>query len=303
MRFADNYCTIAMAGRTNDVFIEADLPAPAFRNAILRQLGRELREPLCVRLPPRSVLRRTVRVPVAALPRLRSAIGLQIERLCPFKAEAVAYSCIAERPESGDPDAAVDVAIVTLATLEEHEAWLAGIGLSAARFETDEGAHVFAPTLRRLRNEPRHVALAMAAAGLLLILAAYAAAPALRASELELEAQSVARLRAKAGAAVNAKDALDALSAPLASVADKERVPKALDVLKIVTLAFPKTARLQELVIDGGKVRASGTSADARPLVAMLRRAPQIVSADLEEPIEHTQNGLDRFVIELSVRP
>jgi general secretion pathway protein L len=300
VRFADGLCLIVVPGRADEIAIEADLAPQAFRNAIVRTLGHELSEAVLLHLPARSVLRRTVRVPRAALPRLRSAIGLQLERLCPFKADAVAYSCIAERTSDGEAEATVDVAIVTHTTLQEYETWLAGMGLGVARFEV--GAHFFAPNARRHLADPRTAALALATLGVVLLLAAYMLAPVLRAAEFEAEARRVTHLRAEAAAALQAKEALDDLAAPLATVAARETAPRPLDVLKAVTIAFPRSVRLETLTIDGRTVRAGGVAADARPLVGILRGAPHIESAALIGPIRHTPNGLDRFVIEISVR-
>ncbi len=301
VHFADGLCLIAVPGREDEIGVEADLAPQLIRKALSQELGHDLSDAVTLRLPSRRVLRRTVRAPIAALPRLKSAIGLQIERICPFRADAVAYSSIAERARDGETEVNVDVAIVTLATLLDYEGWLGECGLGVARFEA--GPHTFAPSSRRLRAEPRMTAAAIAGLGIAFLFAAYALAPVFREAEYESQARSVARLRAEASTPLKTKERLDDVAAPLASLAGRENVPSVLDALKSVTIAFPQTVRLQTLAIDGRNVRAIGTMTNARSLVAILRAAPRIESADLIGPIRRTATGLDRFVIQLSVRP
>jgi hypothetical protein len=293
---------LSWPGREDTISIEAALPVPAFRNALIRALGHTLREPVSLELGARDVLRRTVRLPRGAGARLRAAIGLQIERLCPFRADAVAFDYRTDIETDDSSEIAVEVAIVPLAVLAEYEAWLDGVGLSVAQFESD-GRFRFPPTAWHWRRDPRFVAGALAAAGVALWVCAFLLAPSLRASELERESARLAAMRGSASEALNAKDALDGLTPPLALVAQKESEAKPLDVLKAVSMAFPPTAQLRELVVDGNQVRASGTSVDAGPLIGALRRAPHIVTANLIGPLEPTSHGMDRFTVALTVRP
>lgn len=302
MRLGDQGWIFEWPGRPTFA-VNGTLPAPAFRNAILRELGDAPREPVLLELPEEAVLRRTVQLPRAALSRLYAAIGLQIERLCPFRGDAVLYSCSTHAADVAAADVPVEVAIVPRTVLSEYMTWLERVGLHAACFETSDGRHKFRISTAHWRDNPRVVAVAFALAGVVLLLSALFLAPELRASEFSSEALELASERRAAAEAVRAKGTLDSLAAPLSYLAEKEREPRVLDVLRVVNAAFPGSARLETLTIDGGHVRAAGVSVNARQLLDHLRSAPHVASAAYREPIERARDGRDRFEVELEVQP
>src|SRR5271155_3190431 len=70
--------------------------------------------PVTMHLPESDLLRRDVRLPRAAAGKMRTAVALQVERLCPFRSEEVAFDCREDKSRSSADEVAIDVAIVPL---------------------------------------------------------------------------------------------------------------------------------------------------------------------------------------------
>jgi general secretion pathway protein L len=286
-----------------DIAIDASLADAAFRNALRRESGDRLDRPICFELPGREVLRRTIRLPAAALARLRSAVELQLGRYSPFRSEDVAFDCIVPPGAVRDGEVEAEVAIVPRATLKRYQDWLARLGLTAAEFRVERSGHRFYRALSDWRPDSRSLPFAIAAAGLLLWMGAYLVAPSLREGEIANETGQVNALRAASGDAARAKDTLDRLSGSAAFLARKEQVSTPLDALEVLTLGFPNNTSLTDLVIEGDRVRASGVTADVSLLMEVLGKSNRFSDIRMSGPGGRMADGRSRFTIDLTLQP
>ncbi len=284
------------------ITVDASLPDPAFRNALRRQSDDRLEGPMCLELPAREVLRRTLRLPVAALSRLRSAVELQLERFSPFRKEDVVFDCFVPPGEARDGEVDVEVAIVPRATLERYQEWLQRLGLSATEFQVENSDHRFSGARPGWRLDRKSLPLAVGAIGAALWLGAYLLAPSLREGEIESVSGQINALRVTSNDASHAKDALDQLSGPAAFLAGKEQVATPLDALEILTLGFPNNARLSNLEIEGNRVRATGESPDAMQMMDILSKSNRFTDIRFDGPIEKSSDGRSRFTIDATLR-
>jgi general secretion pathway protein L len=284
------------------ITVDASLPDPAFRNALRRQSDNRLEGPIGLELPARVVLRRTVRLPVAALTRLRSAVELQLERYSPFRKEDAEFDCFVPSGEARDGEVDVEVAIVPRATLERYQDWLQRLGLTAVEFQVEGSDHRFSGARTGWKLDRGSLPLAVAAIGAALWLGAYLLAPSLREGEIESVSGEISALRVSSNDASRAKDVLDQLSGPAAFLAGKEQVATPLDALEILTLGFPNNARLSNLEIEGNRVRATGESPDAMQMMNILSKSNRFADIHFNGPIEKASSGHSRFTIDATLR-
>jgi general secretion pathway protein L len=258
---------------------------------------------LKVVLPREHVLLRRLELPVMSPVRLRQAVELQIDRISPFKADAVRY---AHRVAGRDPErhlAAVDVAIVPHARLQPVEARLRGLGLVPAGIDVEaeggvaEGFDLREPPsvddVRRKRN--RNLFLG-AAAVCIWVLAFYAWSDA-GAREESAWQEQIDQLRPAAERSAALRRQVQGLAGPIAAA--NARDPAAmLEVLSELTRVVPDSVRVLELKIEGGSVRIAGLADSAPALVGVLEQSAlfadvKAVSAFVRRP----DSGKDRFDI------
>jgi general secretion pathway protein L len=303
MRLSNSQWVVSWPGSDiASISVDASLPDSAIGASLATQAADRLTKPVCFDLPGREVLRRNIRLPVAATARLRSAVELQLERISPFRSEDVAFDCSVPPSVPQDGEVDVDVAIVPLATLLRYADWLKGLGLRAAEFRAEGGDHRFGGVSFDWRWNRGTQRWALVGAGLLCWGAAYLLAPSLRESEFDSTTTQVSALRIVSSDAAQAKDTLDGLATPAAFLAQKERAPSPLDALKALTLGIPDNTRLISLVIEGERVRAAGITRDALLLMRVLAKSNRFSDLRWSGPIEPIQGGGSRFTLELTLR-
>ena len=259
------------------------------------------RTPVRLELPERDILRRTIRLPRGAESRLRGVIALQIERLCPFRADQVVFDSEVDVGQSDKAEIAVAIAIVPRKTLEDYVSQFAAMGCDIGGFETKTGRRLGLNS-NLWRRDPRLMALAIAALGLFVLAAGWFLAPSLRDSEIQREEARLAAVRSSAAEALRAKTKLDTLLGPAEFATRLMREPDPLDVLKTLTAAFPSDAKLNQLEIDGRRVVARGTSRFPSSLPTVLKHSPRIASAAPIGGRAVRARGPSQFELELTVR-
>ncbi len=284
------------------ISVDASLPDSAIGASLAGQAGDRLARALTFELPGRDVLRRSIRLPVAATTRLRSAVELQLERISPFRSEDVAFDCVVSSNEAKDGEVDVEVAIVPLATLVRYRDWLKGLELHVSAFHAEGGNHRFGGVSfdwQWNRNTQRW---ALAGAGTVCWIAAYLLAPSLRQSEFDNTSAQVSALQIVSSDAAQAKDTLDGLAGPAAFLAQKEKQPPPLDALRALTLGIPNNTRLTSFVIEGDRVRAAGITRDSTLLMRVLTKSNRFSDLRWDGPIEPIPGGGSRFTLELTLR-
>jgi hypothetical protein len=232
----------------------------------------------------------------AAKSRLRSAVKLQLERLFPFKADAVAFDCLSRDGVGGEID--VDIALVPLETLNALRQRFERIGFTVSRFSViGEKFNFPNPQGRWTKQEKTQLSLAgaaLAAATLAILLA-----PGMRDAEFQSLDQEIAQLRAPARQAAMIRDQWERLREPLAAVSRRLNQPSYLDILKTLTNALPNDVQLSSLTIDGSTVHIEGTARSAKHIADLLAQAHAFSGVRLRDHARAV-NG-ERFGIFLSL--
>ncbi len=289
---------LARSGQAESaIILPVDEPPIEKHERLLKLDRRVLATRIDVLIPSSDILLRRLRLPLAARNRLRAAVGLQLERLTPFRASNIAYDCRATPdPETWDLD--VEVAIISKATLAAYEEQLSAIGLKLRGFSVSDGWARFAAQ-RFQPTEPERLQLGLAGAGLAAALAAVLLAPTMRDTELSSLNEDVAHLRAAARGATLIRDKWEHLRQPVSAAAAQLGTPSYLDILKALTNHLPDDVQLNLLTIDGDKVHVEGTARSAARAEALLRQAQLFSDVRLRE---HGRIGaVERFDIFLSL--
>lgn len=287
----------APASEHDDLLLDPALPDEELRGRIasIAPASRERR--VQVVIPAQSGLIRQLRLPEAAGQRLRSVVGLQLERLSPFRAEDVRFDC---RVVDGDADGEIlaEVAIVPTRILRESERHLHRLGLGARWILLQDLPYRFAAVgeRRALHERLNRVlgAIALTACVLAIVLA-----PMLRAAELGSLSDDVRGLRAPAHRSAELVEDLRRIEVPLRATDRALAGPQALDILERLSALLPADVQLSDLKIDGANVRLSGYCGDAGRLIALLRHADGFTRVATGAPGGRAADGRDRFEIEM----
>lgn len=262
---------------------------------------------LTVVLPHARALKRRVTFPLMSERELRSAVELQIDRLTPFKADAVRFDVRTASRDAGAGTLEAEIAIVPDAAVAAVEKRLTGLGLKPAAIDIDGGngapagfnllpaAEASAPPRAMLIN----VGFVCAAA-----LAWYLAGAAWdisRTRETEAWQARIAELApaAKRGAALRAQ--LDAMAQPFA-VARAHKPGLTLEIMNELTRLIPDTARLTELRVTGPSVDIVGLAQDAPALIAKLEASPLFKEVKFRSPVlRRPELNKERFEITMAL--
>lgn len=272
---------------------------PALRAAIARCGARQTGGgwTLVLRLPGRMLLERDVTLPIAAARAPDRVIGYEMDRLTPFRAEDVFWSCRPAGRDAARGQAAFRLALIPKASVRPLLDALGQLGVSPAALEAPrEGGDACLIGLQadkpgRARRE-RRVTLALAALCLCLALAA-AASPFVRQAmnEAELDARITAlrprvtevealRRRVQAEAASG-----DAVGQEYAALGDP------LAALAALTALLPDDTFLQEFSLAQRKLGLRGHSASASRLIAALAADASIRNPAFAAPVVRTESG------------
>lgn len=261
--------------------------SPVQQQAALREAcagvdPQDLRLALC--LPARDVLRRRLRLPLAAAANLRQVAGYEMDRQTPFRLEQVYYD-ILERPAArGAEHLDVELVAVPRQRLEPLLARLgeAGITIDAVDAVAQSrriGANLLPPAQRRRRRHPRRrLNLALGGVLVLLVLAsmlqwlhnrqAVIDAMQARVDLLHDQARSVMRLRHRLVASADAASFL---------ARQRAQSPTVLAVLEDVSKRLPTDTWLERFTLGSkGNVGMQGQSPQAARLVDLLKKSPYL---------------------------
>lgn len=259
-----------------------------------------------VLLPADSVLRRELRLPLAAAERLRDVVRHQIDRETPFTAEQAAFDArVLGRDESGK-QLRIELVVVPKTMLDRALASVAGIGASVGGVDVrdDSGEALglnLLPTAQRERRRDATVSvnLALAAFGALALIFAFwqtlenrrAAVAALEAQvdEQRQAARRVSALRDRLSDAVEGANFL--------AQARSER-GRSIDLLNDLSRRLPDGTWLERVNVADGRVVVTGFSNQASALVGGLQDSPYLRAPALAGSVQpDPRSGRDRFTL------
>lgn len=258
---------------------------------------------LTVMLPREHVIIRRIDLPQMSPSHMRQAVELQIDRLSPFKLDAVRYAVKAVARDAEQGTIRTDVAIVPIIRVRPVEQRLLSLGIKPAAVDVEgeggapAGFDLSEPPgpeeLRRRRTLNWGLA---AAAVTLWVLAIYAWN---NAAEREVKAweDHVAMLQPAAARAAGLRRQIEGLAAPVAA-ANAHDPAAMLDTLREITRLLPDTTRVVDLRIDGSTVLFSGLGTDVQKLIGLLEASDRFRGVTFTLPIVRKEgSSIDRFEI------
>jgi general secretion pathway protein L len=257
-------------------------------------------------LPAPAVLRRELRLPLAAADRLRDLLRHQIDRETPFTADQVAFDArVLGRDDSGK-QIRVALVVLPLATLNTHVAAANAIGGGLRGVDVANkdghplGLNLLPSTQREHRRDPT-VQLNLLLLAISVIALFYAGwqsldnrREAVAALTAEVETQ---RTAARQSAALRKRldDAVEGAS--FLAQARSER-PRVIDLLNDLSERLPDGTWLERLNIADRRVIVVGYSDQASALVARLQQSPHLGAPALAGSLQpDPRSGRDRFTI------
>ena len=293
--------------RIEPVAIDARLTDIELGERMLDAAGGAPLSRLTLVLPREHVLLRRLELPAMPDSYLRQAVELQIDRLSPFKADAVRY---AARVVGRDPErhlVVVDAAIVPLLRITPVEQRLRALGFAVAAVDIEgengeaEGFDLREPLSAddRVRRRNRNWMLA-ASAAVIWGLAIYAWNDAGAREAAGWQAR-IAELRPGAARSAALKRDLDAASARIVAANGSDRAAM-LGILKELTHVLPDSARVVDLKVDGDTVEISGLAQSAPALIGLLEQSPLFADVKALSAFERRpDSGNERFSIAMRV--
>jgi general secretion pathway protein L len=253
---------------------------------------------LIAELPGSCGLVRPLRLPAAAVHRLRAVVGLSLGRLSPFRADSVSYDARVAGPAT-DGQIDVEVGIVPKETLERYEDRLAALGLHVKAFRMHGDGLRFAP-VKRSRTSSERLRLLLAAIAVAAWIGALFAIPLSRQAEISSLSADLLSLKPQAERARALNSELTRLQRPLSVASARLAGPDVLDAVRELSIVLPSDIQLSSFDIDDGKVSLSGTGAEPDQVREQLARTAYF------RDVTVTQDGGDdgfRVEMNLAKRP
>jgi general secretion pathway protein L len=250
---------------------------------------------------------RHVDMPQMAPAHVQQAVELQVDRLSPFKADAVRTATRVVGSDREKGTVSVDIAIAPLLRVRPIEQRLAAMGLTPAQVDVEgedgrpAGFDLSEPPSGDAVQRRRVVSLALgvAAAGLW-GLAIYAWNEAGESEIRDWEAR-IAGLRPAAARSAAVRADVESLVQPIMR-ANAHDPAATLDVLLQLTRAMPDTSRVLDLAIEGESVRLSGIANSAPGLIGALETSTAFKGVRFTSPVVRSgESGLERFEIAMQL--
>ncbi|NKN32827.1 PilN domain-containing protein [Marichromatium bheemlicum] len=273
--------------------LDADDPLPA---ALA-----EYRRRTTLRLPKAAILRRSISLPVQVKPRLAEVLYHELDRLSPFPADQLFYAIRLQPTPKHAPRLRIELVLCPRAPTE---AWLARLAQAGATVERIDWAGAWhranlLPPQRRTRRPPPWPGFDgwLGLLALTLLIAALATPLWQRHHHLARLQQALDQARTQALATDRARQALEqARQGNLAVLAQRQRHPQALELLRKLSTRLPDDTWIQRLEFDGQRVELVGESASATALIGLLEHTPGIESVRFLAPVvQIDRDGGERF--------
>lgn len=285
------------------VALDTDLSDGDLADRVLHAANGMPLSKLTLLLPRESVVARRIELPQMSLAHARQAVELQIDRLSPFKADAVRTAARIAGHDADKGAMLVDVAIVPLVRVRPIEQRLQALGLmpAAVDVEGDNGLPqgfdlrepLSADDIRRRRRLRGVLAVATVA---IWALAIYAWG---QTSESEVQAWEarIAELRPAAERSAALKQDIEGLAVPIAR-ANAHDPAVVLDVLQQLTRLLPDSVQVLDLKIEGNAIRVAGLAASAPDLIGLLEGSSSFMNVKFVSPVvRKSETGVERFEI------
>lgn len=260
----------------------AELPQPLDNAALERVLDGSLRGlPRDWLLDAAAALRRPLRLPQAALPRLREVVGFEIDRQTPFTATQVEYDARL-LGDAGSGQIEVELVVLPQARLQQalEQAGSLAAGLSGVDVADGHGGCLgvnLLPVAQRSRRRASSTLPVLGLLALAVVLLALGADRIVdnRRSALESLQQQVQQQARQARAVASERQQLQSL-VDGARFFDAQRAarPTTVEVWEALSARLPDGTYLEKLAIEGDQLQLIGLSDQAATLVGAMEGTP-----------------------------
>jgi general secretion pathway protein L len=286
---------------------DSDLQKQQLRDLLAEQ---ELLEvPRALMLESKGVLRKEVRLPVAAESNLRQVLRFEMDRQTPFRADDVYFdwTILGHDKEAGQ--VRIDLVVVPRAGIDSTTQMLAsrGLGVSCVDVLHDGqplGLNLLPPD-RRIKVINRKVRLnqVLAAGAVILVALAMGLSLYLRSHQVTELEQAIEEVREEALRVQRIRDQINDTMESAGFLAQRRiATPMAVDVLADVTETLPDDTYLDRLVVGQNSVQMQGKSQNAQQLIERVNESPLMDAAAFRGSTRlDPRSGLEVFEINANV--
>lgn len=290
-----------------------DLPWPQTPAALERHLDARLRTlPRHWLLPASSALRRPLRLPAAAAPRLRDVVGFEIDRQTPFEPSQVSFD-VRQLGAQDDGQLQVELVVIPRLVLEQWAQQVGPWAQALAGIDVADGSGRplgvnLLPLEQRqtVRDPMRRWNLLLGAATLVLLALAgqqmldnrQAAADALR-EQVNAAARDARQIAAE-------RQQLQTLVEGAAFLEQKRTAhASTVELWNELTRLLPDGTYLEKLSVEGDALQLIGLSREASQLVPLLQDSPLWRKVNLTGVLQADGGvgGRDRFTLTAELQP
>jgi len=259
---------------------------------------------IILRLPPASVLHKSVSLPLAAKRNLKTVLGFEMDRETPFAREEVYWDFAVSREDKSAGRLHVDLFIVPRAAADPVVDNVRAAGIAIDGIEIGEGARGgalirLAPARRWQWLTADRPLLALTAGTAALFLLAILT-PFIR-QEIALSAtdSAIEALSRQAETAGNLRQAIDQSSGTAGVIGrERARTGNLLGTLAAVTKLLPDDSHLTALTLRDGHVTITGVSSSAAHLIDLFAKSTAFRDPTFESPVVQSDKGhLETFTI------
>ncbi len=262
-----------------------------------------------VRVPATELLRRMVKLPMAASRNLKNILKFELERVSPLDPEQISfdYRLIGRDKEANRLD--VELRILKREIADKAVAVCRALGLEpqAIGFSGESKQTVerdfpvtHAATLLGQWQSWRVPALSalVAVLGIGALLATYSREQ----DTLDALSDQITGARSRAMVVQRLQDEINKANLGIAFLARQKQSPLLVKILAEVTRILPDNTWLVEFELNGKEIRLHGYSPAASSLIALFDNSQLFTNAQFRSPLMQGQNGLDRFDLSFDVK-
>ncbi len=245
-----------------------------------------------LRLAPQAVLRKPVRLPLAAEENLRQVLGFEMSRQTPFAAEDVYFDYRVTGRDRAAKRLELELLVARRERLDRLLDRLAGAGLhiDSVSLAGDDGEEPFEllPVGRAARRGGVRRALKPALAALALVLAvALALLPGVQRAQLARQLEpEVEQARRSALAVRELQEQIERLDASLQFVVrEKGAAAQVIEIIEEVTRLLPDDTWLSEFQLVGRELQMRGEAPAAARLVSLFEATDRFANVRFRSPV------------------
>ena len=272
----------------------------------------ELQEvPRALLLNGATVLRKEVRLPLAAESNLRQVLSFEMDRQTPFRADNVYFdwSILGHDKEAGQ--VRIDLVVVPRSEIDSINQTLSarGIGVSCVDVLHDNhalGLNLLPPDRRvKVINRKSRLNQALAVSAVVLVAVVMGMSLYLRAHQIEELNAAIGEVREEAMRVQRIRDQINDTMESAGFLAQRRmEIPMAVDVLADVTETLPDDTYLDRLVVGANTVQMQGKSKNAQQLIGLVNESALMDAAEFRGSTRlDPRSGMEVFEIGANVTP